>query len=143
MASLHSGAEGVAIQTTIGRLKRAFEREPCSVRIAYFRYIDHSAEDVGPAWALDPLSPLFCNRRGFEHEREVRCVIANPGLEREQALVRSELDPELRKQFPVLERWATVVDGDLGDCGLDLDVDLGVRMVAGFRFHESASTDIA
>src|SRR5271157_657743 len=120
-----SGAEGVAIQTAIGRLKEAFEREPCSVTIAYVRYIDHLTEDVGRAWALDPLSPLFCKRKGFEHEREVRCVIAHPEGEREQALVLSELNPELTQKFPVLEQWATVVDGDLGDRGLVVPVNLG------------------
>jgi hypothetical protein len=120
-----TGAEGVAIQTTVGRLKEAFEQEPCSVTIAYVRYIDHLSEDLGRAWALDPLSPLFCKRWGFEHEREVRCVIAHPEAEREQALVLSELGPELRRQFPVLEQWEAVVDGDLGDGGLVVPVALG------------------
>ena len=132
-----SGAEGVAIQTAIGRLKEAFEREPCSVTIAYVRYIDHLTEDVGRAWALDPLSPLFCKRKGFEHEREVRCVIAHPEGEREQALVLSELNPELTQKFPVLEQWATVVDGDLGDRGLVVPVNLGAlieRIVVSPRY---------
>ena len=132
-----SGAEGVAIRTTIGRLKAAFEQEPCSVTIAYVRYVDHLTEDVRRAWALDPLSPLFCKRRGFEHEREVRCVIAHPEDEREQALVLSEINPELRQQFPVLEQWATVVDGDLGDRGLVLQADLGAlveRIVVSPRY---------
>jgi hypothetical protein len=120
-----SGAEGVAIQTTISRLKKAFAQEPCTVRIAFVRYIDHLAEDVGHRWALDSLAPLFCKRRGFEHEREVRCVIKYPEGEREQALVFSGLRPELRQQFPVLEQWETVVDGDLGEGGLVVPVDLG------------------
>jgi hypothetical protein len=119
-----SGAEGVAIQTTVGRLKNAFEQEPCSVTIARVRYIDHLSEDLGLAWALDPLSPLFCKRRGFEHEQEVRCVIANPEDEREQALWLSELRPELRQQFPVLGQWEEVIDGDLGECGLPVPVNL-------------------
>ena len=132
-----SGAEGVAIQTTIGRLKKVLEQEPCSVTIAYVRYIDHSSEDLGRAWALDPLSPLFCKRWSFEHEREVRCVIAHPEGEREQALSLSELRPELRQQFPVLEQWAAVVDGDLGDRGLDVPSNLGAlieRIVVSPRY---------
>ena len=132
-----SGAEGVAIQTTVGRLKEAFEQEPCSVTIAYVRYINHLTEDLGRAWALDPLSPLFCKRWGFEHEREVRCVIAHPEGEREQALVLSEINPELRQKFPVLEPWATVVDGDLGDRGLVLQANLGAlieRIVVSPRY---------
>ena len=132
-----SGAEGVAVQTTIGRLKEAFEQEPCSVTIACVRYIDHLTGDVGRAWALDPLSPLFCKGRGFEHEREVRCVIAHPEDEREQALVLSELNPELRQRFPVLKQLATVVDGDLGDRGLVLQVNLGAlieRIVVSPRY---------
>jgi hypothetical protein len=132
-----SGAEGVAIQTTIGRLKEAFEQEPCSVTIAYVRYVDHLTEDLGRAWALDPLSPLFCKRRGFEHEHEVRCVIAHPEREREQALALSERRPELRQQFPVLDQWATVVDGDLGDGGLVVPVKLSAvieRIVVSPRY---------
>lgn len=132
-----SGAEGVAIQTTISRLKKVFEQEPCSVTISDVRYIDHSSEDLGRAWALDPLSPLFCKRWGFEHEREVRCVIAHPEGEREQALSLSELRPELRQRFPALEQWAAVVDGDLGDGGLVVPVNLGAlieRIVVSPRY---------
>jgi len=120
-----SGAEGVAVQTTIDRLKSALEQEPCSVTIACVRYIDHLTDDVERAWAGDPLSPLFCKRRGFEHEREVRCAIANPEGEREQALQMSGIDPGLRQRFPVLEQWEKVVDGALGEGGLDVPVDLG------------------
>jgi hypothetical protein len=120
-----SGAEGAAIQTTVGRLKEAFEQEPCSVTIAHVRYIDHLSEDLERAWALDPLSPLFCKRRAFEHEREVRCVIARPELEREEALVFSEASPALRQRFPAaLEQWEAVPDGDLGDRGLFVPVNL-------------------
>ncbi len=132
-----SGAEGVAIQTTIGRLKKVFDQEPCSVTIAYVRYIDHSTEDLGRQWALDPLSPLFCKRWGFEHEREVRCVVAHPEGEREEALALAELRPELRRQFPVLEQWERVVNGDLGDGGLVVPANLGAlieRIVVSPRY---------
>jgi hypothetical protein len=107
------------------------------VAIAYVRYIDHLSEDLGRAWALDPLSPLFCKRWGFEHEREVRCVIAHPEGEREQALSLSELRPELRQQFPVLEQWAAVANGDLGEGGLVVPVNLGAlieRIVVSPRY---------
>jgi hypothetical protein len=136
-----SGGEGVAIQTTVGRLKNALYHEPCSVTIACVRYIDHTTEDVGRAWALDPQSVLFCKGRSFEHEREVRCVIANPEGEREQALVLSEQNPELMEKFPVLDQWATVIDGDLGERGLDLEVDLGTlieRIVISPRYPDWA-----
>jgi len=119
-----TGAEGVAIQSTVGRLKKALEREPCSTKIARVRYIDHAEDDVGRDWALNPLAPLFCKRKGFEHEQEVRCVIANPEGEREQALVMSELDPALRVKFPVIDQWEKIADGDLGESGLTVPADL-------------------
>jgi len=119
-----SGAEGVAIQTTIGRLKGVLAQEPCRVTIARVRYIDHLTEYVGETLALDSLAPLFCKGRGFVHEQEVRCVIKNPEGERTEALVCSEVNTELKQRFPVLNQLATVADCDLGDRGLALQVDL-------------------
>lgn len=73
-----SGAEGIAIKTTIGQLKSALVKEPRSVTIGKVEYIDHETDDDGTAPRLNVLGPIFCKRQSFLHEREVRVVIANP-----------------------------------------------------------------
>jgi hypothetical protein len=70
-----SGPEGVAIKTNVGRVRAAMRGGPSNLLIARVRYIDHARDDPeeGPAFA--PETPLFCKRRGLEHEREVRFAI--------------------------------------------------------------------
>jgi hypothetical protein len=56
----------VAVQTTVGRLRKCLDRETTIGRV---RYIDYDKEypDIG--------FPHFFKRRAFEHEREVRAAI--------------------------------------------------------------------
>jgi len=113
-----SGSEGVAVKTTIGRLKRSLAGEPRAItigRVQYIDHIDHGIDDDGLAPEIDTLSPIFCKRRSFEHEREVRVVIAVPD-ERELRNAVAQIPPALGQ--------ASAVSSSLGDRGLAVPVDM-------------------
>jgi hypothetical protein len=67
------GLDGVAIQTTVGRLKRAFAECPEGINICKVSYVDHSSSETG---GLNALTPVLIKRRSYEHENEVRAVIS-------------------------------------------------------------------
>ena len=70
-----SGNEGVAFKTSVGRMKAAMRGGPSNLLIARVSYIDHQSEDAESGPEFVPEAPLFCKRRGYEHEREVRAAI--------------------------------------------------------------------
>ncbi|MFZ5476904.1 MAG: DUF2971 domain-containing protein [Myxococcota bacterium] len=63
---------GVAVRSTIGRLKESLKNEPSEVYVGEVRYIDFSKDAI-----LDnnSLQLLALKRKSFEHEREVRAII--------------------------------------------------------------------
>jgi hypothetical protein len=70
-----SGIDGVAIQTTVSRLKASLSLEPRDLFIAKVRYIDHEAENIPEPIVPDVLTPLITKRRSYRHEREVRVIL--------------------------------------------------------------------
>ncbi len=68
--SAYSGVAGVAIQSTVCRVKQAVS-DAKQYYIGRIRYIDFSQEPVTP---LNMFVPPFLKRRSFEHEREVRLL---------------------------------------------------------------------
>jgi hypothetical protein len=102
------GRDGVAIQTTVGRLKKCLSVEPRPVLIADVRYEDHELpeQDGGDTEVssffelqfIDKLMPLLMKRRSFAHESEVRLV-----------LIRRDVpnNPELNA-FPELSKGETI-----------------------------------
>lgn len=60
-------SEGIAIQTTYGKLYRALKRNP-SISIGKVNYIDYSKKFVGIN------ESFWFKRKSFEHEREVRAI---------------------------------------------------------------------
>lgn len=66
-----SAREGVAIQSTVGRLKAAIAAYPQTIVIGEVRYIDYDKEKV-PTNSL--IMPFLRKRKSFEHEREVRAL---------------------------------------------------------------------
>jgi hypothetical protein len=69
------GDEGIALSTNVGRIKAAIRGGPSNLVIARVRYIDHDIEDVEDGPEFVPEAPLFCKRRSYEFEREVRFAI--------------------------------------------------------------------
>ena len=65
--------EGIAIQTTFDRLKRAFALYgDRPVFIGQVRYLDYEKEFIPES---NSFSPLLHKRRSFAHENEVRAII--------------------------------------------------------------------
>jgi len=69
------GNEGIAIQSTVGRLKRAFEPSLENVVIGAVRYIDHSTDTIPRG---NFLQAFLHKRKSFEHERELRALVFMP-----------------------------------------------------------------
>lgn len=66
--------DGIALQSTFARLKRAFAFTDQDVYMGKVRYIDYQREKVLPN--NSSVAPVFYKRKSFEHERELRCVTA-------------------------------------------------------------------
>jgi hypothetical protein len=75
-----SSREGVAITSTVGRLKAALAASTESIVIGKVRYIDYDSEAV----ALSGVLPFFHKRMSFEHEREVRALFQDIRLYEEE-----------------------------------------------------------
>jgi hypothetical protein len=63
--------EGIAIQSTIGRLKEAIQNDPKEISIGAISYIDHQNAQIPENTAV---SPFLYKGKSFEHEREVRAI---------------------------------------------------------------------
>jgi len=123
-----SGSEGVAVKSTVGRFKRSVAQEGRAVTIAKVQYIDHGIDDDGLAPEIDMLSPIFCKRRSYEHEHEVRAIISIPD-EVERQIAISKIPPALVGE--------PAASSALGDRGLAVPVDLSAlveRIVASPHF---------
>jgi hypothetical protein len=68
-----SGNDGVAISSTVGRLKGALRDFSDDFLIGRVRYIDHLKADDDD---ISAYTPVFRKRLSYEHEREVRAVIS-------------------------------------------------------------------
>jgi hypothetical protein len=77
------GVDGVAIQSTVGRLKNCLSHEHRPVYIARVKY-GHGIHEDG---LISPhaLMPIITKRRSFEHEAEVRLVLDRYGSIRPSA----------------------------------------------------------
>lgn len=85
-----SGAEGIAVKTTVGRLKAALCDEVRPVILGRVRYEEYEKGSFGSDFGSHRLDPLFWKKTGYLHEREVRAVIGDAhGLLPEIEHVRS------------------------------------------------------
>ncbi len=64
--------EGIAIRSTVGRLKAALEPSNDEIYVGVVRYIDFETEWLPEGNAL---YPFVHKRKGFAHEQELRAVI--------------------------------------------------------------------
>jgi len=71
---LYSGKSGIAIQSTVGSLKRSICEEK-SLFLGRVNYIDFEHEDLPE---LNMLIPPFLKRKSFEHEKEIRLLLWDP-----------------------------------------------------------------
>jgi hypothetical protein len=72
-------SEGIAIRSTLGKLKRVLQKGPEEIYLGKVNYIDynHWAPPSAPTkgQALFPLEPFFWKRLGFQHENELRALL--------------------------------------------------------------------
>ncbi len=64
-------SDGIAIRSSVARLKTALASFEDKIIIRPVRYIDYDTERIEMG---DMLEPFFYKRRSFEHERELRAV---------------------------------------------------------------------
>lgn len=76
---------GVAIQSTIGRLKKSLEEEREDVYIGRVNYIDYLTEEIPE---LNKMYPLVYKRASYAHENELRLVISLPIVEIENNTIK-------------------------------------------------------
>lgn len=66
------GEEGIAIQSTVGRLKSSLkESKECPISVGRVAYVSYDSDRIPD----DTLSPYFHKRNSFEHEREYRAIM--------------------------------------------------------------------
>jgi hypothetical protein len=69
------GKDGVAIQTTVGRLKTCLSHEPRNIYIAQVHYHDHETLPAEELISPNAVVPIVLKRRSFRHESEVRLIL--------------------------------------------------------------------
>lgn len=72
------GTSGIAIRSTVARIKKALKDVPNRLQIARVQYIDHATETVKQNNAY---LPFVYKRQAFEHEREIRLLLDPIGTE--------------------------------------------------------------
>lgn len=65
--------QGIAIQSTVARLRDALQAAPEEIHFGLVRYVDY--EVIDPAIFANGLTPFIHKRKSFEHERELRAII--------------------------------------------------------------------
>jgi hypothetical protein len=97
----YGNSGGIAIRSTIGRLKRA-----CNTDQQYFvgrvRYLDYSQSDA-VVNARNAFVPAFLKRSSFEHEREVRVLVDGTPLDDIKCIVDWSSVKEYQELPAVLE----------------------------------------
>ena len=68
--------QGIAIRSTVGRLKKSFSSAERPIFIGRVEYHDYEKVLINPAMVF-PV--VFCKRKSFQHERELRCVLYSWG----------------------------------------------------------------
>ena len=71
-----NGVDGVAISTTVAKLKRAVEGIPEDCFIGTVEYTDHPTADTNSTMPFGLLQPLFQKGMSYTHECEVRAIIS-------------------------------------------------------------------
>lgn len=95
--------EGIAIQSTFGRLTDSFKVTREVVVIGKVKYIDYQNELINPESLMGNLFvPFFHKRRSFEYEHELRAVLFHRAAienERLDERIPIELVPNLRNDI--------------------------------------------
>lgn len=69
--------EGIAIRSTYARLKESLSSSGRIMQIGMVKYIDYTSDMIHEG---NIFHAIFCKRRSFEHEHELRAVFQKPSL---------------------------------------------------------------
>lgn len=69
---LYSKCEGIAIQSTVDRLKKSFNNEKRDIHIGEVKYINYDTDYVSSS---NIFNLVLNKRKSFEHEKEIRCIL--------------------------------------------------------------------
>jgi|APSaa5957512622_1039677.scaffolds.fasta_scaffold19798_3 hypothetical protein len=72
------GRSGVAVQTTLGVLKEAFNEADDSVFMGTIKYVDFTKFSMPPAKKINAGQPFLHKRECFKSEKEMRAFVVNP-----------------------------------------------------------------
>lgn len=110
-----SSQGGVAIQTTVGRLKKSFEREKRDIYIGEVKYINYVRDSIP---INNALYPFLYKRESFKHEQELRAVIFSTNFVTEGGFLKRisypegycvQIDPDILIEnvfvSPVTPKW--------------------------------------
>ena len=79
-----SPADGVAIGSTVGRLRSSLASASQRIYVGRVEYLDYERDN--PGYFRNMLQPFFIKRRGFDHEHEVRALFTKDREADEQPL---------------------------------------------------------
>lgn len=89
-------SEGIAVKSTLGRLKRAFQNAPEEIFIGKVKYIDYNQwrPPAIPEKEKDLFSiePFFLKRLGFQYENELRAIIKRDLVNKNENGVNIKVD---------------------------------------------------
>jgi len=74
----------IAVQTTVGKLKRAFDGVPQDVHIGKVKYIDFDNAFIE---GFTMMGPFVYKRQSFAHEQELRAVVWETGTKNQDELL--------------------------------------------------------
>ncbi|WP_372371456.1 hypothetical protein [Candidatus Uabimicrobium sp. HlEnr_7] len=87
--------EGVAIQSTFGKLKDSFASFEKDIYIGKVKYIDYEVEGIPKEAALSPLNPFVLKRKSFEYEQEIRLIYRDVSFEDKENVSGAYVDVDL------------------------------------------------
>jgi hypothetical protein len=91
------GREGIAIKSTVAKLRESLVNTTSSIYIGEVKYIDYSKGDVD--FLNHHLNPFFYKRLSFSHENEVRAVIEHFDYTWDQNCARGKFTPSPAGKF--------------------------------------------
>lgn len=103
--------EGIAIQSTLDRLKNCFHDKKMSVSIKKVDYYDYETERLDNFQLLYAQERFFAKRKSFEHERELRCLIKDVDLEQGGTKVKIDIKTLIKNIYvsPDSPVWLTTL----------------------------------
>lgn len=92
MWTMYSSNKGIAIQSTIGRLKKSLKATTKRIYLSDVTYIDYET-DWMPEGNI--YYPFIHKRKSFDHEREIRAIYLDYNWSKEQELTGINIDIDL------------------------------------------------